>query len=80
MMLMKMEKIDIVTMEKDTALSDSDIFEEKISFLPATNIQDVPKQQDNFLESSLNLVNNNNTISLLSHKVELDGKFDESCF
>lgn len=44
MMSMKMEKINIVTMEKDTPFSNSDISKEELCFLPTTDIQDVPEQ------------------------------------
>jgi COMPASS component SWD1 len=62
-----------VTTEEDTIFSDIDISREELCFIPATHIQDFPKQQDKFLESSLNLVVNNNSRSSLSEKAEPNG-------
>jgi len=62
-----------VTMKKDIVFSDSDISQEELCFLPATHIRDFAKQQDKYLESSLNLVVNNNSRSPLSHKDEPSG-------
>nr|XP_027187508.1 protein RBL-like isoform X2 [Cicer arietinum] len=60
------EEIDIVTVEKDTTFSDSDMSEEELCFLPATPIRDVPEQQNKVLESSSKLVDRNNSGSPLS--------------
>ncbi|KEH33484.1 retinoblastoma-binding-like protein, putative [Medicago truncatula] len=55
------EEIDIVKMEEGTVFSDSDISREELCFIPTTHIQDFLEQQDKCLESSLNLVVNNNS-------------------
>jgi len=60
-------------MKKDIVLSDSDISQEVLCFLPVTHIRDFAKQQDKYLESSLNLVVVNNSRSPLSQKDEVSG-------
>jgi len=40
------EKIDIITVEKDTSFSDSNISQEDQCFLPATLTWDVHEQQE----------------------------------
>lgn len=45
------EEVDIVTMEKDPAFSDSDASQEELCFLPAIPSPDVPEQQDKYLGS-----------------------------
>ncbi|MCI26785.1 retinoblastoma-binding protein 5-like, partial [Trifolium medium] len=57
------EEIDIVTVEKDPAFSDSDMSQEELCFLPASPCRDVPEQQDKFLESSSKLMDSNNSES-----------------
>ncbi|WJX63525.1 hypothetical protein P8452_48397 [Trifolium repens] len=67
------EEIDIVTVEKDTTFSDSDMSHEELCFLPATPSPDVPEQQDKFLESSSNRVDSNNSESTVSEKAGANG-------
>ncbi|CAK8560915.1 unnamed protein product [Lathyrus sativus] len=62
------EEIDIMTVEKDPAFSDSDMSQEELSFLPVSPIPDVPEQQDKFLESSSKLVGSNNSGSTFSEE------------
>ncbi|KAK4253158.1 hypothetical protein QN277_010761 [Acacia crassicarpa] len=58
------EEVDIVTVEKDKAFSDSDMSQEELCFLPATPSRD--EQQDKCLESFSKLVDSNNSGSPLS--------------
>ncbi|KAJ1411568.1 WD40/YVTN repeat-like-containing domain superfamily [Sesbania bispinosa] len=67
------EEVDIVTVEKDPAFSDSDMSEEELCFLPATPCRDVPEQQDKFLDSSSKLVDSNNSGSPLSEEAGPNG-------
>jgi COMPASS component SWD1 len=67
------EEIDIVTVEKDTTFSDSDMSHEELCFLPATPSPDLPEQQDKFLESSSNVVDSNNSGSPVSEKAGANG-------
>lgn len=67
------EEVDIVTVEKDPAFSDSDMSQEELCFLPATPSRDVPEQQDRFLESSSKPVDSNNSGSPLSEEAGPNG-------
>lgn len=67
------EEIDIVTVEKDPAFSDSDMSQEELCFLPASPRYDVPEQQDKFLESSSKLVDSNNSGSTFSEEAVVNG-------
>ena len=61
------EEVDIVALEKDDAFSDSDMSQEELCFLPATpSPDDIPEQQEKFVESSPKLIDSNNTGSPLS--------------
>ena len=62
------DEIDIVTVEKDPAFSDSDMSEEELCFLPATPSCDAPEQPDKFVNSSSKLVDSNNSGSPLSEE------------
>ncbi|KAI5421529.1 protein RBL [Lathyrus oleraceus] len=62
------EEIDIMTVEKDHAFSDSDMSQEELWFLPVSPIPDVPEPQDKFLESSSKLVDSNNSESTFSEE------------
>ena len=53
------DEVDIVTVEKDSAFSDSDMSQEELCFLPAIPSPDVPDQQDKCIESSSKLVDSN---------------------
>ncbi|WJX87433.1 hypothetical protein P8452_69627 [Trifolium repens] len=67
------EEIDIVTLEKDPAFSDSDMSQEELRFLPASPCHDVPEQQDKFLESSSKLMDSNNSESTFSEETGANG-------
>ncbi|KAI4328266.1 hypothetical protein L6164_020634 [Bauhinia variegata] len=67
------EEVDIVTVEKDADLSDSDMSQEELCFLPVTPTRDVPEQQDKGLESSSKLVESNNSASPLSEEAGPNG-------
>ncbi|CAL5189603.1 unnamed protein product [Lathyrus oleraceus] len=69
------EEVDILTVEKDTTFSDSDMSQEELCYLPVTPIPDppepqVPESQDKLLEGSSNPVDNNNSGSLLPETAE----------
>uniref|UniRef100_A0A1D1Y2X7 Retinoblastoma-binding protein 5 n=1 Tax=Anthurium amnicola TaxID=1678845 RepID=A0A1D1Y2X7_9ARAE len=49
------EEVDIMTVEKGSAFSDSDASQEELCFLPVVPSLDVPKQQDKYLGSSSKL-------------------------
>ncbi|XP_009341586.2 protein RBL [Pyrus x bretschneideri] len=53
------DEVDIVTVEKDSAFSDSDISQEELCFLPAIPSPDVLDPQDKCIESSSKLVDSN---------------------
>lgn len=67
------EEVDIVTVEKDPAFSDSDMSQEELCFLPATPSQDVPEQQDKFLEGFSKLADSNNSGSPFSEEAGPNG-------
>lgn len=48
-------KIDIITVEKDTAFSDSDASQDELCFLPTIPSPDIPEQEDKYLMNSLKL-------------------------
>lgn len=62
------DEIDIVTVEKDSAFSDSDLSQEELCFLPAIPCPDVPEQHYKHVGSSLKLANNNHSGSPLSEE------------
>jgi len=55
------EEVDIVSVEKDTTFSDSDMSQEELCFLPSTPSRDPPEQQQKCAESSSKLLDGNNT-------------------
>ncbi|RWW65804.1 hypothetical protein BHE74_00026866 [Ensete ventricosum] len=68
------EEVDILTVEKDSAFSDSDASQEELCFLPAVPLPDVPEQQDKCLGSSLKLGDSNHTGSLFSVEAAQNGQ------
>lgn len=68
------DEIDIVTVDKDSAFSDSDMSQEELCFLPAIPSPDAPEQQDKCLESSSKLVESNNSGSPLSEEGRPNGR------
>ncbi|PSS35786.1 Protein RBL like [Actinidia chinensis var. chinensis] len=68
------DEVDIVTVEKDLAFSDSDTSQEEICFLPAIPCPDVPEQQDKCVESSSKLVDSNHSGSPLSVEAGQNGQ------
>lgn len=60
------DEVDIVTVEKDSTFSDSEMSEGEICFLPVTPCPDVREQQEKAVESSSKLVENNHSGSPLS--------------
>lgn len=67
------DEVDIVTVEKDSAFSDSDMSQEELCFLPADPSPDVPEQQEKCIESSSKLADSNNSGSPLSEEGEPNG-------
>ncbi|XXG56978.1 hypothetical protein AAC387_Pa03g4261 [Persea americana] len=68
------EEVDIVTVEKDSAFSDSDASEEELCFLPAVPSPDVPEQQDKCVGSSSKLEDSTRSRSPLSEEAEQNGQ------
>ncbi|KAM5548593.1 hypothetical protein ABKV19_000154 [Rosa sericea] len=68
------DEVDIVTVDKDSAFSDSDMSQEELCFLPAIPLPDAPEQQDKCLESSSKLVESNNSGSPLSEEGRPNGR------
>ncbi|BFG31285.1 hypothetical protein CerSpe_175590 [Prunus speciosa] len=68
------DEVDIVTVEKDSAFSDSDMSQEELCFLPAIPYPDVPEQQDKCIESSSKLVDSNNSGSPISEEGRPNGR------
>ncbi|KAL6980889.1 hypothetical protein U1Q18_022525 [Sarracenia purpurea var. burkii] len=68
------DEVDIVTVEKDSAFSDSDTSEEEICFLPAIPCPDVSEQQYKCVESSSKLVDSNHSGSPLSEEARQNGQ------
>ncbi|KAK4424754.1 protein RBL [Sesamum alatum] len=67
------EEIDIVTVEKDSAFSDSDMSQDEIRFLPADPCQDVPEQQDGHVLSTSKLGHGSQSLSPLSEEAGQNG-------
>ncbi|KAE9617143.1 putative transcription factor WD40-like family [Lupinus albus] len=66
------EEVDIVTVEKDPAFSDSDMSQEELCFLPPTF--DIAEQQEaKFVESSSKMVDSNNSGSPRSEEAGPNG-------
>jgi len=56
------EEVDILTVEKDSAFSDSDASQGELCFLPAVPLADVPEQQeDKCLASSSKMEESNHS-------------------
>ncbi|XP_057952293.1 protein RBL-like [Malania oleifera] len=55
------DEVDVVTVEKDSAFSDSDMSQEELCFLPAIPFPDVPEQKDKCVGSSSRLVNSSHS-------------------
>ncbi|XP_074582818.1 protein RBL [Curcuma longa] len=68
------EEVDILTVEKDSAFSDSDASEDELVFLPVTPLPDVPEQLDKCLGSSLKLEDSNHTSSPFSVEAAQNGQ------
>ncbi|XP_010271571.1 PREDICTED: protein RBL [Nelumbo nucifera] len=68
------EEVDIMTVEKDSSFSDSDISVEELCFLPAIPCPDVPEQQDKYIGSSSKLVDSNHSGSPLSEEGAQNGQ------
>ncbi|KAK9293103.1 hypothetical protein L1049_021089 [Liquidambar formosana] len=68
------DEVDIVTVEKDSAFSDSDMSQEELCFLPAVPCPDVHEQQDKCLGSSSKLVDSNHSGSPLSEEGGQNGQ------
>ncbi|RHN40529.1 putative transcription factor WD40-like family [Medicago truncatula] len=67
------EDVDIITVEKDPAFSDSDMSEEELCYLPVSPIPDVPEQDDRLLDSSSKIGDSNNSGSPFSEEVVANG-------
>lgn len=68
------DEVDIVTVEKDSAFSDSDMSQEELCFLPAIPSPDIPEQQDKCIESSSKLADSNHSGSPLSDDAGPNGR------
>lgn len=68
------DEVDIVTVEKNSDFSDSDMSQEELCFLPAIPSPDVPEQQDKCIESSSKLVDSNHSGSPLSDDAGPNGR------
>ncbi|KAG9440051.1 hypothetical protein H6P81_020216 [Aristolochia fimbriata] len=64
------EEVDILAVDKDSALSDSDLSQEELCFLPAIPSPDAPEQQEKYLGSSSQLEGCNRSRSPLSEEAE----------
>lgn len=64
------DEVDIVTVDKNSAFSDSDMSEEELCFLPAIPSPDVPEAPEKCIESLSKLVDSNNSGSPLSEEGE----------
>ncbi|KAI3944962.1 hypothetical protein MKW92_051059 [Papaver armeniacum] len=67
------EDVDILTMEKESALSDSDMSQEELCFLPAVPSPDVLDLQDKYVGSSSKMIDSNHSGSPLSDEAGQDG-------
>ncbi|CAK9186992.1 unnamed protein product [Ilex paraguariensis] len=68
------DEIDIVTVEKDSAFSDSDMSQEETCFLPADPSPDIPEQQDKVVGSTSKLGDSNHSGSPLSEEAGQNGQ------
>ncbi|KAI3669184.1 hypothetical protein L6452_40410 [Arctium lappa] len=67
------DEVDIITVEKDSAFSDSDISQDELCFLPADPCPDVP-EQDKHAGSTSKLGDSKNSDSPLSEETAVDGR------
>ncbi|XP_077233403.1 transducin/WD40 repeat-like superfamily protein [Tasmannia lanceolata] len=67
------EEVDVVTVEKDSAFSDSDMSEEELCFLPAIPSPDVPEEQDKYVASSVKLEDSNHSGTPISEEAVQNG-------
>ncbi|KAI3940004.1 hypothetical protein MKW98_029780 [Papaver atlanticum] len=67
------EDVDILTVEKESALSDSDMSQEELCFLPAVPFPDVLDLQDKYVRSSSKMIDSNHSGSPLSNEAGQDG-------
>ncbi|KAF6142395.1 hypothetical protein GIB67_033822, partial [Kingdonia uniflora] len=67
------EEVDIVTVEKDSAFSDSDMSQEELCFLPAVPCPDLPEQLEKCVGSSSKLLDSNHSASPLSDEAGQNG-------
>ncbi|XP_026659742.2 protein RBL-like [Phoenix dactylifera] len=68
------EEVDIVTIEKDSAFSDSEASQEELCFLPAIPLPDIPEQQDKCFGSSSKLEDSNHSGSPFSIEAAQNGQ------
>lgn len=68
------EDVDIMTIEKDSAFSDSDMSQEELCFLPAVPSPDEPEQHETYVGSSSKILENNHYGSPLSAEVGQNGQ------
>ncbi|MCL7025047.1 hypothetical protein MKW94_028695 [Papaver nudicaule] len=66
------EDVDILTVEKESALSDSDMSEEELCFLPAVPSPDVLELQDKYVGGSSKMIDSNQSGSPLSDEAGQD--------
>ncbi|XP_047338875.1 protein RBL-like [Impatiens glandulifera] len=67
------EEVDIITVEKDSTFSDSDV-EDEIRFLPVSPIPDLPEQPDKCVDSSSKAVESHHSASPLSEEAVQNGR------
>ncbi|CAH9117785.1 unnamed protein product [Cuscuta epithymum] len=68
------EEVDIVTVERDTTFSDSDISQDEVLFLPVDPTPDHLEQQDKCVSSTSKLADSNQSGSPHSEKAERNGQ------
>lgn len=68
------DEIDIMTVEKDSTFSDSDMSQEEIRFLPVDPIPDVPEEQDKCVGSTSKLTDSNHSGSPFSEEARQNGQ------
>lgn len=68
------DEVDIMTVENESAFSDSDMSQEELCFLPAVPCPDVPEQQDKCVGSTSKLADSNHSGSPLSEEAGQNGQ------
>lgn len=68
------DEVDITTIEKDSAFSDSDISQDELCFLPTDPCPDVTEQQEKHNGSTSKLGDSKNSDSPLSEETGIDGR------